>query len=179
MRSHQHQPIPRATEHSVVAEGTRAGAVAASGVAIGYLTADALIGRPFVTPELLGRGVATVLGVGEAASTATIVAGYTLLHFAAFAAFGIVAAAVLRVARRDASVLAGALLVFAMMEVAFAALVAALHATTATGTFTWIQLVGGNVVGILLLALALRRGRPELRRGLDAAMQGTGAWAVR
>jgi hypothetical protein len=167
-------------QRSVAAEGTRAGSYAASGVAVGFLVADAMHGMPFVTPQLLGGGVASVLGLdGLAYSPTALVVGYTLLHYAAFALLGILAAAVIRVARRDTSVLAGALLVFAIVEVAFAGLVALLHATTTTGTMTWIQLVGGNVVGCALLALVLRRDHPELRSGFEAGVRGTGAWAVR
>jgi hypothetical protein len=181
MRANETFPAPPTTiERSVVDEGARAGAFAASGVAVGFLIADVVVtGVPFVTPELLGRGLASLLGVRAALPPALLVVGYTLVHYAAFALLGVAAAAVLRTARRDSGVLAGALLLFAITEVAFAALVAALQATTATGAVTWIQLVGGNVVGCALLALALGRRHPEFRERLDDAVRGTGSWAVR
>jgi hypothetical protein len=178
MRPNETHPTSFEVPRSIVGEGVRAGSLAATGVALGFLVADLAFGMPFVTPELLGRGAASVVGLTDV-TRAAAVTGYTALHYVAFSALGVVAAAVVRLAGRHASVLAGALLVFAIVEVAFAGLVAVLHASTATGTVTWIQLVAGNVLGWVLLALALRRRHPELRGGLGAAVHGTGTWAVR
>lgn len=175
---------PHATPRlrSITDEGVRAGAFAATGVALWFLAADALLAAPLATPALLGRALGRVLFGAPALgapSAALSVAVYTVVHYLAFAAFGVAAVAVLRVARRHADVLAGALLVFAAVEVAFAGLVVLLSAATTAGALAWPQLVAGNVVGCLLLGAWLWHRHPEVRGAADAGLRGTGAWTVR
>ena len=159
--------------HGPLREGAVGGALAASGVAALYLVGDVLAGLPFVTPRLLGGALGSLLGLGAVTGTAAgAVLSYTVAHFAAFAALGVLAAAVARLAWRHDTVLAGALLVFAVVEVAFAGTLALLDQLTLTGALTWPQLATGNVVGLVILGAWLRRTHPELRAEFARAVGG-------
>jgi len=160
----------------VLREGLLAGAVAASGVALWYLVNDLIVvGAPLATQRVLGWGLASLLGLRALAdSTGALVLQYTVAHYAAFMALGFVATLVVRRARRDATVLAGALLAFAVVEAAFVGLVTLLDETTRTGAMAWPQLVAGNVVGCLLLGAWLWRSHPELRGEVAAALGDAG-----
>ena len=161
---------------SVLREGCIAGIVAATGVALWYLVGDLLVtDAPLVTQRVLGWGLASVLGLRVLTDSATaLVLQYTVAHYGAFMALGVVAAVVVRRARRDATVLAGALLTFAVAEGAFYGLLALLNVTTYTGAMAWPQLVAGNVVGCLILGAWLWRSHPELRGEVAAALGGAG-----
>src|SRR4051812_29151265 len=90
-------------------EGSMAGALAAAGVALWYLFRDLMAGHALFTPQLLGQGLGQLLGIRAMSDgTATAILGYTLVHFAGFIALGVIAAAVVRMAARQATVLAGA-----------------------------------------------------------------------
>ena len=180
MRPIHHPPGSQSTStaakpRSVVREGIAAGAVAATGVALLYLAADLLVGMPLLTQRLLGAGVAALLGLQLTVGTATgAVLQYTVPHYAGFMAFGVVAAKVVHLARRDATLIAGALLLFALAEASFFILVALLGGATHTGALMWPQLAVGNVVGTLLVGGWLWRRHPELRvavsRGLGESI---------
>lgn len=76
-----------------VSEGILSGVVGAATIALFFFALDLVEGRPFWTPNALGafffRGRLPVPGHGIEPA---LVAGYTLLHGAVFAAFGVVAA---------------------------------------------------------------------------------------
>jgi hypothetical protein len=111
-----------------------------------------------------------------AASTIATALGYTLVHYAAFMALGVAAAAVTHLARREPTVLAGALLVFVVAEVGFYSLIAVLRETTLTGVLTWQQIAAGNLIGCYILGTRLWRTHPQLRRGFRYALGATGSY---
>jgi hypothetical protein len=163
----------------LVREGVTAGAVAASGVALWYLFRDFVAGHPLFTPRMLGQGLGELLGIWSLTDATTAVAAYTLVHFVAFLALGIVAAAVVRLARREATVLAGAFLIFAIAETAFFIGIGLINQGTLAGMLGWSQLAAGNIIGCALMAFSLWRKHPELSDELRVAMHGTAAWSVR
>jgi hypothetical protein len=167
-----------------LAVGAVAGVVAAATVACWYLAADLAAGRPFFTPERLGASLAGAIGLASLArSTAGAVALYTLVHLAGFVAWGVAAAAVVRGARRQPTVLAGALLVAAIVEVAFAGTLAVLSAGTSTGALTWVQLAVGHLLGVACIALVTVRAYPGLGAVLAVALgagdRRSGSWPAR
>ena len=163
---------PLANRH-VLADGTLAGGAAAAAVALWFFVADVVAGRAFFTPARLGEALATLVGQpGLAASPAGAVAWYTLAHVAAWVALGLTSAAVVRRAWRQPTVLAGALLALAVLEVAFVGAVAMLYETTLTGALTWAQVVVGNLVGLASVAVVLWRRNPGLRAVLAVATGG-------
>jgi hypothetical protein len=160
--------------HHTVLEGTIAGAIAATGVALWFFVGDVIAGA-VPTPALLGSALANVLGAGAvAASPLAAALAYTVVHYAAFIALGVGAAALVHRARRDATVLAAALLGFVVAEFSFVGVLALLNALTSTGALTWPQLAVGNLVGCALLGAWLWRRHPALRGELDAALAGAG-----
>src|SRR5689334_16420801 len=78
---------------SIVREGVVAGALGGAVVALWYLLCDTIGGRPFHTPALLGAIIFNGLR-GHDVGTATLAAvlSFTVLHFAAFIAFGLASA---------------------------------------------------------------------------------------
>jgi len=77
--------------------------------------------------------VSDVAGTSLSDATATAIVGYTLVHFAGFIALGVVAAVVVRMAARQATVLAGAFLAFVIAEAAFWVVIGLLNQGTLAG----------------------------------------------
>ncbi len=169
----------RSRDASIIREGTSAGALAASGVALWYLIRDLMAGHALFTPRLLGQGVGQLFGIQAMRDgTTAAVLAFTGVHLLGFIAFGIVAAAVVRLARRNATVLAGAFLVFVVAEMAFYVAIGLLNQGTVDGILGWSQLAAGNIIGCGLVGLTLLRSHPELPNEFRLAMNGTGTWSV-
>ena len=133
-------------------EGSIAGALAAGGVALWYLFRDLMAGHALFTPRLLGQ----LLGIHAMSDgTATAIVGYTLVHFAGFIALGVVAAVVVRMAARQATVLAGAFLAFVIAEAAFWVVIGLLNQGTLAGMLGWSQLAAGNILGCAIVGITL------------------------
>jgi hypothetical protein len=164
---------------SVVHEGSTAGTLAASGVALWYLFHDLMVGQPLVTPRLLGQGFGRIVGIHAMRDgTTAAILGYTAVHFLGFIALGIVGAAVLRLARLHATVLAGALLAFVVVEMAFFVGIGLMNQATLDGMLGWSQLAAGNIIGCTLLGAVFWRTHPELPNEFRTAMSGTGTWST-
>ena len=169
-----------AATRGVLAEGLAAGAFAATGVAAAFYVLDLRLAERLFTPTLLGRGLGGVLGLPWlTASAGAAAAGYTVFHYAAFVALATAVAALVRRARRDASVLAAALLIVAVAELAFYGFVAVLGQVSATAAAAEPQLALGNALGLLLLGGWVWRAHPELRPEFAAAVAGTEPSPVR
>src|SRR5262245_48482111 len=106
-------------ERSVAHRGITAGVLSATSVAAWFLVIDTLRGRPFFLPTGLGRNLLQFFGVAQPQSALVPVVAYTMFHYAVFLVVGVVAAAVANRSRRDASILAGAFLLFVVVEGAF------------------------------------------------------------
>src|SRR5919202_177153 len=104
-------------EHPLVTRGFVTGLVGAGAVAVWFLVLDVARGQPFYTPAALGA--ALLLGAtspAEVAVTLPLVAAYTVLHVAAFAAIGVgVEWAAERIERAPAVLRAG-VLTFVLVE---------------------------------------------------------------
>ncbi len=154
-------------------EALVAGSLSATAVAVMFFLGDAVVGRPFLTPSILGLRVEQLLGLTSfTQSELAAVLGYTVLHYTAFILFALGMVFVVRLARAHAAVLAGALLLLVAAEVGFYATVATLAQTTLFGVLTGRELVFGNLLGLAVLLARLWHTHPELRRELDEAMLG-------
>jgi len=120
--------------------------------------------------------VSDVAGTSLSDATATAIVGYTLVHFAGFIALGVVAAVVVRMAARQATVLAGAFLAFVIAEAAFWVVIGLLNQGTLAGMLGWSQLAAGNILGCAIVGITLWRAHPELPDEVRVAMSGTGSW---
>jgi len=159
-------------ERSVTWNGTLAGVLGATSVAAWFLLTDTLRGRPFGVPLGLGHNLLHFLGVQRPDGTIVPVATYTIFHYTAFIVVGIGAAAVAHRSRRDASLLAGAFLLFAVLEGAFFGFAAFISATSVIGAGAWYQIGIANLIAATVMGMYLWRAYPHLVRQLDVALSG-------
>jgi hypothetical protein len=136
---------------AVVREGVMAGIIGAIIVAGWFLIADAIMGRPFHTPALLGAIVFNGWHLaGPVEPTAALVLGYTALHFFAFMAFGIAASITMAASESEPLVALGVLVLFVWFELSFAGFVTFLD-QLAIEEIGWWNLIGGNVLALAVI----------------------------
>lgn len=163
---------PRLQPMSVAREGVLAGTFAAAGVVLVFSVLDVRLADWLFTPTLLGTGIGHLLGIDVMATSATAaIVGYTAFHFAAFIALASLVAGVVRRAQQDARVLWAALLLVAVIELAFAGFVVLLGQMSYTASIAWPQLALGNLLGWLFLGGWMWRRHPELGAELGAALR--------
>ena len=160
--------MPKA--QSVVREGIVAGAFGAITVAVWFFVVDVIAGRALFTPETLGRGVTSILG-GPAYGATTDIVVYTVVHFIAFFAVGIVLSWVVHRAETAPHVLVIFMLLFIIFELGFAGITAVL-AETSLKSLAWYQVAAGNVLAALSMGWYLWRAHPALRAEFASAVEG-------
>ena len=158
--------------HTIVREGVIAGILGATAVALWFLGLDMIYSHAFATPAALGRGLLSVLGPRGSEGTAVFVAVYTVFHYAAFIAAGLLVSVIVHFAEREPSVLAGAMMLFAMFEIGFYGLSSALSESPFLGALGWAQVATGNLIAALVMGTYMWRTHPELGRELNAALGG-------
>jgi hypothetical protein len=145
-------------------EGTYAGAIGGTVVAVWFLILDLLQGHPLRTPSVLGQ----VLLFGRntpdlAAVDFGAVIAYTAVHFGAFLLLGIGLVRLVRWAASESIVRYALLQVFLVFEVFFyGLLMLASEATRALFPF-WTVLIA-NTLAALAMGIYLWRMHPEFRR---------------
>jgi len=145
-------------------EGTYAGAIGASVVAIWFLILDLLQGHPLRTPSVLGQ----VLLFGERTPNLdTIhfgaVVAYTAVHFGAFLLLGIGLVRLVRWAAKESVVRYALLQVFLVFEVMFYGLLMLASETTRALFPFWTVLIG-NTLAALGMGAYLWHMHPEFRQ---------------
>jgi len=132
--------------------GAVAGVLGGAVVAAWFLAYDTLRFRaPFRTPALLGAAVFEGLrDPGALSSGLSTVLGYTALHFAAFALFGMVAAALLAVAGRKPRLLLLLFVLFWGFEVFFLGVLAALDEAL-VGVLVWWNIALANLSATIVM----------------------------
>ena len=159
-------------EHSAIREGSTAGIIGATAVAVWFLVVDMVAGHPLYTPEVMGRALLSVLGPGREDSAILLVAIYTGFHYAAFICAGIIASVIIHAGRDQMAVLAGALILFVMFEIGFYGLTALLSEAEALGSLAWVQVGIANLIATALMGVYLWRAHPALGQRLDFALSG-------
>lgn len=159
-------------DHSVVRHGITAGVLGATGVAAGFLLIDSVQGRPFFVPAGLGRNLLELVGVGPSDGIVVPIVLYTIFHYAIFIVVGLVAAAVADRSRRESSILAGAFLLFAVVEGAFFGFAAFISAATIMGGDAWYQIGFANLIAVVAMGGYLWRAYPHLPHQLNVALSG-------
>ncbi|HJQ19600.1 MAG TPA: DoxX family protein [Gemmatimonadaceae bacterium] len=153
------------TPRPLVREGLIAGFLGAMAIAIWFLIVDVASGHAFFTPATLGRGMLSLFGpVPAGDSIALMVLVYTIVHFAAFAVVGMIAALIVDVANREPSILIGFVVLFAAIEVGFYALVGLLQQATPLGSLAWYNVMIGNLLAAIAMGTYLLRVHPVLRQ---------------
>lgn len=166
--------MPAAT-HKVVREGLMAGIIGAVAVAVWFLVLDLIAGRPFFTPYVLGDALLSVFDPRHPSDGMFVtVAAYTVFHFAAFMLVGLLVSVIVNRADQTPSVLAGLLVLFVAIELAFQGLVALLEQATALRGLAWYQVMVGNLIAALVMGGYLWWMHPALREEFAHALDGTG-----
>lgn len=149
---------------AIVREGTIAGILAGTAVVLWFLGSDFFLGQPLATPETLGRALFGLLeadlGIGV---SVPVVFGYTIFHYVAFILFGIIVSLVIRRAADEPSLLAGALILFVMLEVAFHALLSMFGSIPLLGLLAWYNVAIGNFLAALVMGAYMWKVHPELK----------------
>jgi len=144
--------------HSPIREGTVAGIIGAMSVALWFLIVDSIAGRPFFTPAVLGASLFDLLGAGFGGrGLFTHVAAYTVIHFAAFIAIGILAASIMNVLDRKPSWIVGFVGLFIVVELCVFAAVGVLSRSPLFGAIAWYQLGAANLLAAFFMGRYLWR----------------------
>ncbi|MDO8433402.1 MAG: hypothetical protein Q7S58_13440 [Candidatus Binatus sp.] len=147
---------------SVAMEGVKAGLIGATVVAVWFLCYDFASRDPFHTPALLGAMVFQDASVGDGIrATLPLVLGYTILHFFAFVAFGLVLAVMLAASEWEPLMTLGALLLLAVFEVFFVGFVSLLD-QSALEVLGWWKIIAGNILALIAMIAYFMR----VHRGL-------------
>ena len=167
------------TPRPLVRQGVLAGVIGATVIAAWFFVIDLVAGRALFTPLSLGRGLLTAFTGAAPESTALTVLAYTVVHYAAFVALGLVAVAIVDAANREPSILMGFVVLFAAMEVGFYAFVGLLQHATPLGSLAWYNVMAGNVLALAAMGTYLLRAHPKLRQqfrhSMDAPLPPHGA----
>lgn len=150
--------------HTIVRQGLAAGAMGAAVVAIWFFAIDVLQNRVFFTPAALGS--ALFLGVNQANDVvvrASVIIGYTLVHFAAFIAIGVLAAKLVNEAEHHPEVVIGIALLFVTLEVLSLGLLSA-AAAWLFAVIPWWSPIIGNLLSAGAMAAYLWYSHPALAR---------------
>ena len=158
-------------EHRTTGEGIVAGAIGATIVAFWFMIVDAFAGRMLFTPAALGSAV--FYGATSPAQVTvdfTTVAGYTLLHYAAFLVVGLIFAAVVRGTEESPPLLLGLAMLFVVAETLFVGLVA-IAASWILGTFAWWAIIVGNVLAAIGMGAYLWKMHPALQNTMRGPLE--------
>lgn len=159
--------------NGIVQEGAMAGVFGASSVAAWFFIIDVVLRHPFQTPIELGRGFFTLFGQTTNGNTdLLVVIGYTVFHYLAFIAAGLVVAAVADWADRQPTVMAGALILFVAFEVGFYALTSAFSDVPVFGALAWYNVAVGNLIASITMGAYMWRHHPKLAMNLVYALEG-------
>jgi len=154
------------SRHSVLSEGTDAGFLGGTVVAVWFLLRDLLLEKPLLTPSVLGQ---LVFFGNHTPNRQAIDFGatllYTVFHFAIFVAFGLVVALLVRLAVEDALVRFALLVLFVVFEVFFYVVIR-LVATEVGSLFPAFWVLSANLVAALVMGAYFWRRYPELRETL-------------
>jgi hypothetical protein len=159
--------------HGTFREGATAGAIGATVVAAWFLAVDLLQGRPLHTPRVLGSALMGAIGWKPFLGDAGPILLYTVVHYAAFAALGIVAVLVVHASFREPTLLLGLFIVFVMAEVAIYMYILLLDIAL-LGQVAWLQIGLANVMAALAMGRYLWWSHPGVRQQLSEGLSGRG-----
>ncbi len=165
-----------AERHSSIREGIIAGVLGATTIAVWFLIVDVIAGHALYTPDLLGRGLISILGKPPAMpdTMATHVFGYTLFHYASFVLVGVVVAWIVHQSARTPAVLAGLLLMFVTFELGAYGLTGLLTESE-FGGMAWYQIFIANLLATAIMGWYMWVRHPDLKRDINAALAGEDA----
>ncbi|MGH7712649.1 MAG: hypothetical protein ACREOG_15265 [Gemmatimonadaceae bacterium] len=146
-------------------QGVVAGLIGASTIALWFLLIDAIAGRPFFTPTVLGASLFDVAGgaFGGRGQLANVVM-YSVVHFALFIAIGVAATYATNAAELKPSKLTGFALLFIALELGVLALTAVMVRSPLFGAIAWWQFGIANVLAAGAMGMYIWRTHHPLPR---------------
>ncbi len=126
----------------IVVRGLVAGLIGATILAAWFFVIDTIEGRPFYTPAFLASNLAHVEGVDRSVALITL---YTVLHYVAFCAVGLLAAWVMSRLETCPSLLLGLVLGFVLFDLVFY-LSLVLTGVDVVDEFGWPEVLSGNLL---------------------------------
>jgi len=159
-------------QHNFIREGVISGVIGATAIVVWFLVVDTFAGHPLYTPQILGQGLANVLGKTMMDSPTAQIIGYTIFHYALFVLVGIVLTVVIHQAHRTPGILAGLLLVVVAFELGFYMLTA-LFTQGPLGKLAWYQIFIANLLAAGSMFWYLWKNHPKLGGQFKTALEGT------
>jgi hypothetical protein len=150
----------------VLREGAVAGVLGAAVIMLWFLALDSLRGQPFRTPRVLGVAL-----LGRAEATDAVLA-YTVVHVAAFVAFGVVAAALVAAAEDELTYLFPLVVLYVAFEVFIFAVILVLARWAFDELAGWAVAVGNLLAAAAMLGYYLAGHRQLARRVGEALGEG-------
>ena len=151
-------------KHDLLREGILIGAIGAVVVAGWFLVTDLLQGRPLSTPSVLGQvilyGITDPIVTSPAAGP---VVAYSLLHFGAFALFGVLVTQMVHLSM-SSSLARFALMTLAVVFELFFFMVTYALFTGTSFLFPWWSVLAANTLSLLAMTYTLFRRHPGLRQ---------------
>ena len=160
--------LPRASASAgaTFREGTIAGLIGASTIALWFLALDVVRGRPLYTPTLLGtallRGPAAAISEKNLPVSLPVVLFFTLVHGLVFLGIGLASQRLLLLAEKNANYGFGVVLLsiiflsgFLFVSLIFAAEI--LHA------LSWPAVLAGNLLALGAMSVYFRRHHPAFK----------------
>jgi hypothetical protein len=159
--------------NGIVRDGVVAGALGATSVAVWFFLVDVVLRHPFQTPIELGRGFFSVFGQSTTGDTdVLLVVGYTVFHYFAFVLAGLLVAVIVHWAETQPTILAGALILFAVFELGFYSVSSAFGSIPVFGVLAWYNVAIGNLIASVSMGTYMWRTHPALRAELVYALEG-------
>jgi len=151
-----------AEEHSTVREGLVVGLIGAVVVAAWYFVFDAAAGRPFHTPNVLGRiFFQGDVNPGPRAISPGVVAGYTVIHVAVFALAGMGLTLLAHLASANLGLRMGVWIGLVVSFCFLTGLTYMLAIASGERLPLW-EVIGGGLLGVGGMAWILWRRHPRL-----------------
>lgn len=149
----------------VVREGITVGLIGAAVAMVLFLLVDIAAGVPLRTPAMLGAALFRgARGAGEAVITAPLVLGYTAVHLAGFALFGLAVSGLFALAEREKRVLGFIFMLGCCLAVVFIAMAYALSQWMREAMTPGVFLAGHVVAGLAVVAALIYFHRRLLRQ---------------
>jgi hypothetical protein len=154
-------------KHDLLREGILTGVIGAVVVAAWFLVTDLLQGRPFSTPSILGQvalyGITDpVLSPPQLGPTIA----YTLLHFGAFAMFGVLTTWMVHLAMTSPLARFGLMIMAVVFELFFIMMTYAVFTGTSS-LFPWWSVLAANTLSLIAMGYTLVRRHPGIKQQFE------------
>jgi hypothetical protein len=135
----------------IIVDGLAGGFIGALAVAGWFLILDVDRGQPFATPALLGQVLLRGSNAASAQAMTPLVVEYSIVHFAAFAAFGLAVSYLIEAAESQPPLMGGVLVLFGFFELFFIGAVGVVSEAL-LDTLVWWRIIMANLLATSAMA---------------------------